>query len=70
MAPVGRSAFSLPVKPPEGMHISDFMPYMKTDKKVKNGSMRFVLPTAFGATAVVDNVTETELFRVFADGNN
>lgn len=63
-------AFSLPVKPPAGMHISDFMPYMKTDKKVKNGSMRFVLPTAFGATTVVDNVTETELFRVFADGNN
>lgn len=63
-------AFSLPVKPPAGMHIRDFMPYMKTDKKVKNGSMRFVLPTAFGATAVVDNVTETELFRVFADGNN
>lgn len=63
-------AFSLPVKPPSGMHIRDFMPYMKTDKKVKNGTMRFVLPTAFGNTAVVDNVTETELFRVFADGNN
>lgn len=64
------TAFSLPVKPPAGMYIHHFMPFMKTDKKVKNGTMRFVLPTAFGSTAIVDDVTETELFRVFSDGNN
>jgi len=58
-------AFELPVCAPEGMSIADFMPYMKTDKKVRNGTMRFVLPTSFGSTAIIDDVTEAELFKVF-----
>ena len=61
--------FELPVKPPANMHIEHFMPYMKTDKKVKNGRMRFVLPTAFCQTAVVDDVTEAELIQAFSDGH-
>jgi 3-dehydroquinate synthase len=63
-------AFNLPVQPPANMTIADFMPFMKTDKKVRNGHMRFVLPTAFGCSAVVDDVTETELTEVFSDGHN
>lgn len=63
-------AFDLPIKPPRGMQIEHFMPYMKTDKKVKNGRMRFVLPTAFCHTAVVDDVTETELSQVFSHGHH
>lgn len=61
-------AFQLPVTPPANMKIADFMPFMKTDKKVRNGSMRFILPTAFGRTDVVDDVSEAELIKVFADG--
>lgn len=62
------TAFGLPIVPPTKMKIADFMPFMKTDKKVRNGSMRFVLPTAFGCTAVLEDVSEAELIRVFADG--
>lgn len=60
------NTFDLPILPPSGMLLADFMPYMKTDKKVRDGKMRFVLPTSFGKTAVVDDVTEQELTRIFA----
>lgn len=63
------SQFDLPVAPPANMTIKDFLPYMKTDKKVKDGTMRFVLPTSFGQTAVVSDVTEAELLEVFAVGH-
>jgi len=62
--------FGLPTAMPEHMQIADFMPYMKTDKKVKDGAMRFVLPTAFGKTALVADVTEAELHKVFTRGHN
>lgn len=64
------AAFGLPVAAPDSMHINDFIPYMKTDKKVKQGMMRFVLPTAFCQTAIVDDVTEAELTEVFGHGYN
>lgn len=60
------AAFDLPTRPPAGMHIADFMPFMKTDKKVKAGKMRFVLPTALGKSAVFADVSESELFQVFS----
>lgn len=59
-------ALGLPVAPPQGMKIADFMPYMKTDKKVKDGRMRFILPKELGLAIIVDDVTETELQQVFA----
>ncbi|MFC4655621.1 MULTISPECIES: 3-dehydroquinate synthase [Rheinheimera] len=59
-------AFDLPVSPPEAMRIQDFMPYMKTDKKVLAGKMRFILPVALGQSAIVDNVTESELLTIFS----
>lgn len=62
------AAFSLPTNAPNAMLISDFLPYMKMDKKVKNGKMRFILLTALGSCALVDDVTEDELLQVFADG--
>ena len=58
--------FNLPVQPPLGMHIADFMPYMKTDKKVQAGKMRFIVPTALGQSAIVDDVTEQELMALFS----
>lgn len=61
--------FQLPTNAPESMVITDFLPYMKTDKKVKHGQMRFVLPIAFGACALVEDVTEDELLQVFANGH-
>lgn len=63
------SAFDLPTAAPDTMTIADFMPFMKTDKKVKDGKMRFILPVAFCQTAIADDVTEAELYEVFADGH-
>jgi 3-dehydroquinate synthase len=60
------SAFDLPVAPPAQMKIADFMPYMKTDKKVQAGKMRFIVPTALGQSAIVDDVTEQELMALFS----
>lgn len=60
------SAFDLPVAPPVQMSIADFMPYMKTDKKVQAGKMRFIVPTALGQSAIVDDVTEQELMALFS----
>jgi 3-dehydroquinate synthase len=34
---------------------------MRHDKKVVAGRLHFVLPTAIGATAIVDDVTEKEI---------
>ena len=62
-------AFQLPTRAPHSMSIADFMPYMTTDKKVKDGKMRFILPVAFCQTEIVNNVTEAELFEVFSDGH-
>jgi 3-dehydroquinate synthase len=60
------SAFNLPVAPPVQMKIADFMPYMKTDKKVQAGKMRFIVPTSLGQSAIVDDVTEQELMAIFS----
>lgn len=58
--------FCLPVVKPDGMSIQDFLPYMKTDKKVRAGKMRFVLPTSFGYSEIIDDVDEAELLSVFS----
>jgi 3-dehydroquinate synthase len=58
--------FTLPLAAPETMKIADFLPFMKTDKKVKDGQMRFVLMAALGQAVIVDDITETELLQVFA----
>lgn len=58
-------AAQLPVAPPPGMTIQHFMPYMKTDKKVKAGQMRFILLQQCGRAIIVDDVTEQELIQVF-----
>ena len=34
---------------------------MQHDKKMVAGTLHFVLPTAIGATAIVDDVTEEEM---------
>tara|TARA_R110002126_G_scaffold21598_1_gene77880 strand:- start:17359 stop:18414 length:1056 start_codon:yes stop_codon:yes gene_type:complete len=58
--------FELPVTTPATMRIADFLPYMKTDKKVKDGRMRFILLEEIGKAKLVADVTETELQQVFS----
>lgn len=58
-------SFGLPVAVPDQMQIANFLPFMKTDKKVKDGQMRFVLLSAIGQASLVADVTEAELLQVF-----
>lgn len=58
--------FQLPVQPPELMQINDFLPFMKTDKKVQHGQMRFILPRRLGHCVLADDVSEAELCQVFS----
>lgn len=57
--------FKLPVSAPATMHITDFLPFMKTDKKVVNGQLRFILPVALGRSQLLTDVSEAELIQVF-----
>ncbi len=43
--------------------IAQILEAMKHDKKMVAGRLHFVLPTAVGATAIVDDVTEQEMTR-------
>lgn len=61
------SRFQLPVVVPQDMTIAHFLPYMKTDKKVQHGQMRFILPRRLGECQVVADVTEAELLKVFGE---
>jgi 3-dehydroquinate synthase len=53
----------LPVKAPDTMSYQDFFKIMIHDKKVKNGSIRYVLPTGFGKSAVFSDVPEELVVR-------
>lgn len=56
----------LPLKAPKCMNLDVFLKYMKRDKKVLAGKLRFVLPTSIGSAKVVDNVTIQALAHVIA----
>ena len=45
--------------------VQSILPFMKRDKKVRHGRMRFVLPRSIGRVVVVDDVSEKEVVRVF-----
>ncbi|MDE5091582.1 MAG: 3-dehydroquinate synthase [Trichodesmium sp. St18_bin3_1_1] len=55
---------SLPTKLPEGLDIDDILVSCQTDKKVKAGKVRFVLPTGIGSVTVTDKVSQDVLRRV------
>ncbi len=45
------------------MPIGQILEAMRHDKKMVAGRLHFVLPTAIGATAIVDDVTEKEMTK-------
>ena len=55
---------NLPRKAPECMNYDVFLQYMKRDKKVLSGQLRFVLPTSIGSAELVENVTTQTLAHV------
>ncbi|MBI5723586.1 MAG: 3-dehydroquinate synthase [Planctomycetes bacterium] len=44
-----------------GLDARQLLPAMRHDKKARAGKLRFVLPTAIGEVAVVDDVTEAQI---------
>ncbi|MGD1806016.1 3-dehydroquinate synthase [Dapis sp. BLCC M126] len=57
---------SLPTKLPSGLDIEDILVSLQTDKKVKAGKVRFVLPTGVGVVTVTDKVSADVLRGVLA----
>ncbi|WP_026317767.1 3-dehydroquinate synthase [Algicola sagamiensis] len=55
------AVFQLPVEGPQSMRAKDYIPHMQKDKKNKEGTMRFILPTQIGRTAIFDDVRFDEL---------
>jgi 3-dehydroquinate synthase len=47
----------LPTQLPAGIDLGAIVTKLQTDKKVKAGQVRFVLPTEIGKVAVTDQVT-------------
>ena len=50
-----------PLPPIADLSTARMLEAMRHDKKVVAGRLHFVLPTAIGATAIVDDVTEKEI---------
>jgi 3-dehydroquinate synthase len=55
-----------PLPPIADLSVAQVLEAMRHDKKVVAGRLHFVLPTAVGATAIVDDVTEKELAAALA----
>jgi 3-dehydroquinate synthase len=55
-----------PLPPIADIPLTAVMDAMKHDKKMIAGRLHFVLPTAIGATAIVDDVTEKEMKKALA----
>lgn len=57
--------FSLPIECPSQMNMACFVKHMKHDKKVADGKIRFIIPTAIGEAVVTDDISDAELETVF-----
>ncbi|HEY7172256.1 MAG TPA: 3-dehydroquinate synthase [Vicinamibacterales bacterium] len=55
-----------PLPPIADISSAELMEAMQHDKKMVAGRLHFVLPTAIGATAIVDDVTEKEMKKALA----
>ena len=54
----------LPTAMPPQLNFSDILETLQTDKKVKAGKVRFILPEAIGQVKITDEVTEARLKSV------
>jgi 3-dehydroquinate synthase len=58
----------LPTQLPEGLDIEEILDSLQTDKKVKDGRVRFVLPTQIGSVIVTDQASEEVIRKVLSHG--
>jgi 3-dehydroquinate synthase len=56
--------FDLPLTAPEKMKYAHFAQHMQLDKKVLNGQLRLILPTAIGSSEIYSDVSEAVLRSV------
>ncbi|NER03101.1 MAG: 3-dehydroquinate synthase, partial [Okeania sp. SIO3C4] len=57
---------ALPTRLPSGLDIEEILISLQTDKKVKAGKVRFVLPTGVGVVKITDRVSADVLRGVLA----
>lgn len=55
---------SLPVTLPSGLNLEEIVDSLQTDKKVKDGKVRFVLPKRIGEAIVTDQVSSDIVYQV------
>ena len=55
----------LPTEIPASLNVEDIIETLKTDKKVKSGKVRFILPTKIGEVVISDQVTADLLRQQF-----
>ncbi|KST63816.1 3-dehydroquinate synthase [Mastigocoleus testarum] len=55
---------NLPTKLPAGIDIEGIIAALQTDKKVKAGKVRFILPTSIGKVEITDRVTSEVIRRI------
>jgi len=56
----------LPTSGPDSMTKTDYIKHMKRDKKVEEGSIRFVLPRGMGQAVVTKEVTDNILTQILS----
>lgn len=54
----------LPIALPAGLDIEEIIDTLQTDKKVKSGKVRFVMPTKIGAATVTDQIPPHSIWEV------
>ncbi len=57
----------LPTEVPAMLNIDDILDSLKSDKKVKDGRVRFILPTKIGAVNITDDVPEAVIRDVLKE---
>jgi 3-dehydroquinate synthase len=59
----------LPTKIPDYLDLEEIIANLQTDKKVKAGKVRFILPEKIGAVIITDQITSDLLREVFSSRN-
>ena len=57
-------SYDLPVEIPK-FKSNEIMKILMGDKKVKDGKMRFILPTRIGEVGIYENIKESEFLKYF-----
>ncbi|EKD07498.1 3-dehydroquinate synthase [Arthrospira platensis C1] len=60
----------LPIHLPQGLKIDEIIDILQTDKKVKDGQVRFILPREIGTVTISDRVPSQTIADVLATINN